>query len=124
MPNLFGLDIAGIANRALGKLLLPVVLRKSIPGDRSSSNLTGGTNASHADFACRGVFTEFTQTEKLGGNVRVNDRKILVLGASIASGQVPQPGDDLTIEGKTYKIVDDGVTRDPAAASYECHGRA
>jgi len=123
VPKILGVDISGTINRALGSKLLPCVLRKHVPGGRTPGALTSGTNPLEQNFACRGVVSDYTDREASGGNIKVGDRRILVLGDSIAGGQIPAPNDELTIEGTTYRIVENGVKRDPAAATYECQSR-
>jgi hypothetical protein len=56
-----------------------------------------------------------------GTTIKRGDRRVLLLGDTIAGGAVPQPSDKITAEGKMYDVVN--VTRDPDAAAYTCQVR-
>ncbi len=116
MPRLFGQDIAGQIAQALGGHLLPATLTKVIPGARTPSNLPGGTGATTADYTARGIIEDYTDAQIDGTLIAAGDRKVLLLGASIAGAAVPMPGDRVTIEGATYNVR--RVERDPAGATY------
>jgi hypothetical protein len=121
MPNLFGIDIAGIINKEMGPLLLPVVLIKSVKGTRTTGNLSGGVQPISTSYNARGFISDYTDREVDGTLVVTGDRKVCILGASISSSKIPQGNDKVTVEGYTYKIV--RVKRDPAAATYTCQVR-
>lgn len=122
MPKLFGIDIAGIVNKAMGSGLPAVTLVKVTPGLRVDGSLTAGTNPSTNQFPARG-FVDTYQDKAIDGTlIKQGDRKMLILGASIAGGQVPSQGDQVIAESRTYEVID--VKRDPAAATYECQCRA
>lgn len=121
MPQLFGVDIAGIIGQVIGPLVLPATLRKMILGTRSG-DLTDGTQPTHVDYAARGFIEDYKDKDIDGTLIRTTDRKITLLGATIASSAVPEPQDTVTIEGKTFYIIK--VLRDPAAATYNCQVRA
>lgn len=114
--TLFGVDIAGVIAQAMGPGLLAATLIKVFPGTRTSGNLAGGTNASTLSYPARG-FTESYRASQIDGDlVRRGDRKVVLLGATIPGRVVPEAGDRLTIEGRTFSVV--RVERDPAAATY------
>lgn len=118
MPNIFGADIAGKLNAAMGKLLFDVVLTKKTASLRPQ-NLTAGIDTREKDYTGKGFVEDYNERQIDGDRVQVGDRKITVLGASLAV--VPEIGDSLTIESSTYIIV--SVKRDPAGATYECQSR-
>lgn len=131
-PVLFGVDIAGELNRAMGPLMLAATLTRTTPGTRPAGQLTAGlTNGDTTTaYPCRG-FTEEWREGRLGSTadggraqtlVRAGDRKISIFGASLPDAIDPRDGDTITIEGATYTIVGD-VTRDPVAAVFVCRGR-
>ena len=120
MPKLFGIDIAGIVHGAMSPGLLPATLIVVAPGTRSPSDSTGGTAPTTTNRSCRGVISDYSDFEKGADPSLARRRKILLIAKSIAGGAVPKPNDKITIEGVTYRIVADGVKRDPAAATYEC----
>jgi hypothetical protein len=122
MPKLFGIDIAGIVNEAMGSGLPVVTLVKVTAGVRVDGSLTGGTNPTTNQFPARGFVDDYKDAAIDGTLIKRGDRKVLVLGASIAGSQVPTQGDKLIAESRTYEVVD--VKRDPASATYECQCRA
>ncbi len=121
MANLFGVDIAGIIDGAMSSGLLPATLHSIAIGTRTAGDPTAGTNPTTTDHACRGIQDDYNENEIDGDLVRVGDRKILLIGNSIAELVVPKPNDEVTIEGRRYTVV--RVKRDPAAATYLCQGR-
>jgi hypothetical protein len=123
MPDLFGLDLAGIVADAIDQAggLLGVTLTKKTPGTRNPADLTAGTNPTSTPYACEGVVSDYTTRLIDGTLVATGDRRILILGATLPAGVVPSSGDQVTIESLTYDVV--RVTRDPAAASYELQVR-
>ena len=123
MPNLFGLDIAGIVNDSIAAAggVLDAVLIKVTSGTRTVGVLTGGLNPTEASYACKGFIDNYAARQYDNELILQGDRKITLLGASIAGAQVPSIADKVTIEGTTWNIV--GVVRDPAAATYECQAR-
>lgn len=119
--NLFGVNISGIINSAIGPGVLDATLLKRTPGSRTPGDVTSGTNPTEAPFAAKGFTDDYTDRQIDGTNVLIGDRKITLLGDSIAGLTIPEPGDRVTIEGQTWTIVD--VDRDPDAATYECQSR-
>lgn len=121
MAKLFGVDIAKIANQALGKGLLPLTVTVYTPGTRTPGSLTAGTQPTSSTATGRGIIDDYDTRLIDGTRVQAGDRKVLILGDSIAP-VVPKPDDQVTIEGATYRIV--RVARDPAAATYTCQVRS
>lgn len=122
MPSLFGVDIAGAIGDALGPELLSATLHKTSAGSRTPGSLTGGNNPTETGYAAKGVVDDYSDREVDGTNIRVGDRRVLLLASTIASAQVPDQGDAITIEGTRYEVVGP-VKRDPAAAMYLCQVR-
>lgn len=121
MPNIFNANIASIVNKALGSLVFDQVLikaSKTEDPDDSTKIITVETPHS-----CKGFIDAYEDEWVNGTTVKVKDRKIVILGDSLATGIVPEPGDKITAEGTTWTIVKDGVKRDPAAATYECQSK-
>ena len=121
MPNIFGADIAGIIAKELGPLVFDQTLTKTAntrdPAD-STKMVTVET-----DYPCKGFVDVYSDKWVNGTTVKVDDHKIVILGGTLATGIVPEPGDKITAEGKIFVIVKDGVMRDPASATYECQSR-
>jgi hypothetical protein len=133
-PILFGVDIAGAINQAMGPLMLSATLIRRTPGTRGAGALSAGRTVGDTttSYPCKGFTEAYKQSymggtaERAGGReatlVQVGDRKISLLGASLPDAIDPAPGDQITIEGKTFTIVGD-VQRDPVAALFVCQGR-
>lgn len=118
-----GIDIQTIIADNLGPDLLPTQLIKRTPGERTSTALASGTNPQESTFSCRGFIEEYKNSQIDGTQVRKGDRKVLILGGTLPTGIVPESNDRIVIEGETLVIVRDGVTRDPAEATYVCQSR-
>ena len=119
--RLFGVDIAGIVDKAISSGLLPATLHHTTPGTRTPGDPTAGVNSTELPYACRGIADDYSDHSIDGTIILVGDRKILLIGNSIAGGIVPQQNDGITIEGVRYTIIN--IKRDPAAATYLCQGR-
>ena len=121
MPDLFGLDIAAIIDDAMGADLLQGQLRKKArkSGGRPAGSLTAGNAEDFGDpVAFNGFMEERTEENRGGSLTRLEGRVISVLGGSLPDDTTPERGDSLTLEGKTYIIIE--TMRDPAGAVFEC----
>lgn len=121
MPKLFGIDVAGIVNKEMGKLLLPVTLQKVSTQTRTTDNLSGGTNPEFTNYSGKGFIEDYNDYVSANSGVERGDKKITVLGGSLSTNIKPAANDRIIIEGSTYNIV--RVKRDPAGATYECQSR-
>ena len=119
-PNIFGVDIQGKINQALGPLVFDITLTVVTPGTRGAE-ITAGTQPTEDTYTVKGFIDEYTDRERENTIIQKGDRKITLLGGSLPSGITPKPNDKLTINGETKRIVD--VQVDPAAATYECQVR-
>lgn len=117
-PNIFGINLAGIVADAFDGLLfdqtLIVVTSVRDPDDSSK---TIKTTVRHP---CQGFVDEFSAFERKGTNIKFSDNKIIILGATLPQSVVPNSGDNIEAEGSTFTINKDGVSRDPAGATYTC----
>lgn len=120
MPDLFGLDIAGIINEAIGDAggVLSLVLIKTVQGARKA-NPTEGFDTTEISYPCNGFMDKKNARRVKGTLTKMDLNIVVILGASLQSGIVPEQGDKITIEGETLKI-DTLPERDPAAATYNC----
>ena len=116
MPDIFKAKIAEKLNKAMGGLLFPVVLHSVTQGSRTSGSLTGGKNPTSTDHTCRGFIDDYQDRQIDGAIIRVGDRKVTILGASITPAVVPKTNDTVTVEGTTFTVI--RVQRDPAGATY------
>lgn len=85
-----------------------------------TSDGRGGYSAGSSDHACKALVTEYTAWQRQAMGIPANERKILILAATLDGA--PKPSDKITIQDRTWSIVD--VGSDPANATYECRGRA
>ena len=104
------------------KMTLPATLIKVTPGTRTPGAISAGTNPTETSYACRGFVADYTAIEMQNTLIQRGDRKVVLLGASIASAQTPATDDKVTIDGATYRIIT--VNSDPAKATYTCQARA
>lgn len=124
MPNLFGLDIARLVDDSLSAAggVLTGTLTKRTSGTRTPGSLTAGTNPTETSHAFRGFIASRTTSRRGGTAAETSGRFVTILGASISPAAVPEPSDRVTIEGETFDVL--SVTRDPAAAVFECEVEA
>lgn len=123
MPNLFGLDIAGIIAKSMGPGLLPVSGQAPTYGARDPDDLTAGpVPGVPVSWTARGFIEDWSVGTIDGDIIQVGDRRITILGATIKPALVPEVGWRVTIEGDTYLVVAP-ITRDPAAATYTMNAR-
>ena len=123
MPNkLFGVDIAGIIKREIGPGVLPAQLIKITQAPRNSANPSKKVAPIEVRHKCKGIVGNYRDTVRGGSLVRAGDRKITLIAGFLAEGVVPEPQDQIFIEGDTYTIVGP-VNRDPAGATYTCQVR-
>lgn len=108
--------------KGLGKHVKPATLIKPTNTTRTTGAVSGGLNPTEASYAAKGWVEAYEARFIDGTTVKIDDRRISLLGATISSGQVPTAGDKITIESATYRVI--GVPgRDPDSAVYECQGR-
>jgi hypothetical protein len=122
MPKLISNFIPNQINKYLGKHVLSGTLIKVTPGTRGAT-VSGGTNPTEASFTCKLWVASYEDNEIDGSSIKASDRRINIIAKSIQGGQVPAPNDKVIAEGATYRIVEDGVKRDPVGAIYRCHAR-
>lgn len=121
MPDIFGIDIAGLIDEALSDAVFEQTLIK-VSSTRDPVNPSKKTIV-ETPHPCRGFVDNFSKENMRGTSVRITDHKIVILGNTLPVGIVPEPGDKIIAEGSTFTIVDEGVMRDPAGATYECQSR-
>ena len=85
------------------KAVESATLLRTTPGSRTVGNLGGGTNPTTTSYPCKG-FVSDEQHKKIGGTlVDTTHAIICVLGLGEL---VPTSNDRVTIDSKTYAIVD------------------
>lgn len=100
-------------------------LTKVTPGTRTPGAISGGTNATTADYKAAAIVSQYDDDDVDGTLILRSDRRIVLLAVTIGGKQVPEPGDRITLidRGETYTIQKDGITSDAAQAQYTCQGR-
>lgn len=117
---LFGVDIAAEIHAAMSSGLPAVRLLKEQVGPVDEANPTAEPVASYRSVPCRGFEDNSEETRRGGTQVQQSGRLILIIGNSLPSGVVPLPGDRIQILGETLEIIGEGVSTDPAHATYLC----
>lgn len=120
---LFGQDISGTVARLMGPGLPKVRLLKRQVGSIDDANPTAAPTVSYRSVPCRGFEDNSEDTRRLGTEVQQTGRLVLILGDTLPRGTVPEPGDRIEILGETLEIIGEGVTSDPARATYLCSAR-
>ena len=119
---LFGIDISGLIHKNISPGVNSAVLTKVTKGTRTAGQVTGGTQPTSANYACKGFVDVLDKNRLEGSLVEDTDVLVAIIGDSIASNKVPVAGDRVTILSVEYNIIQ--VTTDPAKAVYNCIGRA
>lgn len=122
------IDIAALVASNFAKFggpvgVKPCTLIKTIPGTRMPGAISAGTNPTTQTFAASGFVSDYTSYELQSTLISASDRKVVLFGASITGGAVPEPTDQIAIGGETLTIVKDGIDADPARAIYTCQCR-
>lgn len=119
MPKPLEGGIAKLVAKGLkqAKMTMSATLIKVAAGSRGVT-VSAGTNPTEASYAAKGFVPRRTYTLVDGMQVGKNDRVIALLGATIASDQVPKASDKVTIDGETLRI--EAVETDAARAVYTC----
>ncbi len=121
MPDIFRADIAGEIYKGFKGQVFDVVLTKVVPGVRTPGSLTAGTNPVETGYTGEGFVDDYKEYQIDGTIIQRGDRKVVIFGASLPSGVIPEVNDKNTAEGLVRTIVN--VERDPAGATYLCQSR-
>lgn len=81
----------------------------------------GGWTETIVSDACKALVTDYTDWQRQAAGIPASERRIIVLASTLESGMKPKTGDEITIQGRAWSIVE--VTSDPANATYECRSR-
>jgi hypothetical protein len=119
--DLFGVKFQDLIGSAFAGQLVSMTLKSITPGTRSVSDPLAGTDPTTVDVPCEGIIDVYTERQVGFGLAEIGDKKALILAKPLGD-TVPKPGDSLTAEGTTYRVV--RVERDPAIATYTCQIRA
>ncbi len=127
MPKLISGYIRGQIAKYLGPQVLEATLIDMTPGTRNPVAVSAGTNPTPISYPCNG-FTKGMERQVAGTIVKESDRRIVLLGGTLPEGIIPEPGDKITIDSGTYRIIGgsdqgEGVDFDADKALFKCHGR-
>lgn len=117
---LFGQDISGAVKRAMASGLPAATLRKPSYSAVSAAAPTAAPTVSFRSYPCRGFEEQAATVRRAGTAVATGERVVILIGDTLPAGIRPGPGDRITILGETLEIVGDGVSNDPARATYTC----
>lgn len=102
---------SGLPKATLRKPATPVV---------DPANPTAVQTVSYRSYPCRGFEDNSSTTRASATAVQQQGRLILLLGDTLPRGVRPSPGDRIAILGETLEIIGEGVSADPALATYIC----
>ena len=118
-------DLPDIFADALGDTVFydAVLVRHEKPTGPAYNPGVGGKTR----YACKALVTNWSNYSMASGLVASQDRKILILAATLEVA--PQEGDDLVLSGYTHRLASVGgtapaVKRDPSTSVWTCRGRA
>lgn len=112
--------VPGIVNGAMGELVFRAATLK-VPGTPTGDGQGGWLPGTPTSRACKALVDDYSDYRRQALGIPANDRKIIVLAASIAAGAVPAVGHTINAEGRDWLIV--AMARDPALATYELQAR-
>lgn len=111
-------SLPGTINSALGGMMRDATLTKV--SARTSDGRGGFTNTT-TTHTCKALVSDYSAFVRGQLGIPSNERKVLVLAASVTPAAVVAPGDKITIQGRTWDVVE--VTSDPANATYEARSK-
>lgn len=119
MPDLFGLDIAGLVADGISGAggLVPGAITTQVTAPRDPLDPTAERAKKPQVSTFDGFVERLTSTRRSGSSVFEAGEYVSILGATLEPAMVPAPGDVIVIEETTY-TVEAVADRDPAAALY------
>ncbi len=109
--------------------VIDATLVKVTPGVRTPASQATGTNPTSSSYACKAFFGSFDSDELDGTTIKTEDRLVCIFAASISGGVAPSPGDKITADNGTYRIIGGqgndgaGVLLGAGGVIYRCHAR-
>ena len=110
-------DLAADIAEAMDDVAQGCIITRMLPGDGPPHNPGDPVPDPHA---CKGYVDDYDLDQIDGTLIQENDRKVVILAASIDI--VPKPQMTVTIRGATYTVL--RVSADPALATYTLQARA
>lgn len=118
--KLFGQDISGAVKRAMAAGLPQARLRRPTISPVDAGAPTAQPAVSFRSYPCRAFEDSSAETRRQATAVQASERLVLIIGDTLPRGVAPLPGDRIVLLGEELEIVGDGVTTDPARATYLC----
>lgn len=123
--NIAKLVLTGLkqASNSVDVGLQSATLIKLTPGTRTPGALSAGTNPTSTSYACSALIEVLSINDVPTTIIEANDRKIGILGASLAAGIIPGSNDRVTMKDldgttKTFRLIA-AVSGDGVGAMYE-----
>lgn len=110
--------IARQVGAAFKSLFMPATLTRASVPDSPDYEPFDPPIEVFVEYPCNAIVEAYSDKFRMDGLVAANERKVLILAASVAVR--PQPHDRVTIRGITFTISE--VNSDPAEAIWECRG--
>lgn len=110
-------DLPDVIAEALDDVFRAGVLL--VPGDKVSDGQGGFRPGPPVEHPCRVLVDDYSDFRRSSLGIPANDRKIIILAASAPVS--PAVGHAVRAEGRDWSII--SLSRDPAAATWECQGR-
>lgn len=111
-------SLPSIIGNALGEVFRDATLTRR---DANVSDGRGGFTTSTTTDACKALVMDYTSYQRGSQGIATNERKVMILASTLASGMAPKGGDTITVQGRAWSIIE--VTSDPANATYECRAK-
>lgn len=110
-------DLPDVIAEALDDVFRPAVLL--VPGSKVSDGQGGWKPGPAVEYPCKALVDDYSDMRRATSGIQTNDRKIIILAASVSVQ--PAVGHAIRAEGRDWQII--SLSRDPAAATWECQGR-
>lgn len=110
-------DLPDVIAEALDDVFRDAVLL--IPGSQISDGQGGFKPGPAVEYPCKALVDDYSDMRRTTAGIPGNDRKIIILAASVATS--PAVGHAIRADGRDWQII--SLSRDPAAATWECQGR-
>lgn len=110
-------DLPDVIAEALDEVFRNATLK--VPGAQVSDGQGGYISGPPVEYPCKALVDDYSDFRRSALGIPSNDRKIIILAASVAVS--PAVGHAIRAVGRDWQIV--SLSRDPAAATWECQGR-
>lgn len=102
---------------ALDDVFRPAALL--VPGERVSDGQGGSKPGPPVEHPCKALVDDYSDFRRSALGIPAKDRKIIILAATV--DVAPAVGQAIRAEGRDWQII--SLSRDPAAATWECQAR-